>query len=238
MKKILVLFFSIFSATTLLTAQNGCLQFFPTNEGSVLTTKTYDAQDNLLNTMTYRVNRVNDNMLNNTSDIGFTMFDNFNNVVSTASISTSCNDDMFSLRMVNRGYSPEVVKAMTNNTELIGYFLDYPNIFNNDLFSSSPFTMGGGEFTIEDNSDKKDKVNVKVYNRKLERSEKVSTPARSDSFDAYKITFDFDVTEDKKTTEYKGVEWYAPKYGIIRSETYDKNKNLLTKTELTTLREM
>ncbi len=239
MKKILTLLFSVFTATGIMTAQTSdCTQFFPQSEGSVLETKTYNASNQLLNTMIYRVNSVRNSSINNNMEVGFTMMDSFDNVISTATINASCSDDLFSLRMVNKAYSPEVVKALTNNTELVGYFLDYPNTFNSDPLNFTSFGMDGGEFTIEDNSDRKERVNVRVYNRQVEKNERVITPARHDSFDAYKIIFDFDVTKDKQTTQYKGVEWYAPNYGIVRSETYDSNMNLLTRTELTTLREM
>ncbi|MCD7901213.1 MAG: hypothetical protein LUH22_15500 [Bacteroides sp.] len=215
-----------------------CIQFFPASEGSILTTKTYDSGDNLQNTMIYRVNNVSDNAVNNYMEIGFTLMDNDDTAVSNANIEASCNNGVFNLKMVSKGYAPEMVRAMTTNTELIGYFLNYPNVFNSDPFSNSPFAMDGGEFTIEDNSDRKDKVRVRVYNRQLEGQERVITPARNDSFNAYKITFNFDVTIDGETLELKGKEWYAPNYGIVRSETYDKNDNLINKTELSTLRLM
>lgn len=236
MKKIFIPLFTIIMGTGMMNAQTDCIQFFPGTEGSTLTTKTYDANDNLLNTMVYKVKEVSDNTVMNNMEIGFTMMDGNNNTISNANIDASCNDGMFSMKMVNKGYSPEIIRAMTTNTELVGYFLDYPNVFNNDPFNDSPFSMEGGEFTIEDNSDKKDKVNVRVYNRQLEGTERIITPARNDSFDAYKITFDYDVNYSGETVKLKGIEWYAPNYGIVRSETYDKDGNLVNKTVLSDMR--
>lgn len=239
MKKILTLLISAAMGTGMMTAQNNCVQLFPENEGSVLITKTYDARNNLLNTMTYRVNSINNNAMGSNSDIGFTMADRNNNVISTANIEARCNNGTFTMRMVNRGYSPEVVRALTNNTELIGYFLNYPNTINANNFmltNNSPFAMDGGEFTIEDNSDNRDRVNVRVYNRQHEGNESVVTPARRDSFNASKVSFNFDVTTNGNTTTYKGIEWHAPNHGIVRSETYDNNNNLLTRTELSEMR--
>lgn len=238
MKKILIPVFSACMAIGMVNAQTDCVQFFPESEGSVLTTKSYDANDQLLNTMVYRVNNVQTGPIMNSMQVGFTLMDSNDNVVSNANIDASCNDGNFNMKMVNRGYSPEVVKAMTTNTELMGYFLNYPNVFNDDPFDANPFSMDGGEFTIEETGDKKDRVHVRVYNRQLEGTERIITPARNDSFNSYKITFNFDVTRNKETVTLKGIEWYSPRYGIVRSETYDNNNNLINKTELSSMREM
>lgn len=240
MKKIYLLLLSIFIGTGIMNAQTDCVEFFPANEGTVLVTKTYDQGNRLLNSMIYRVNRVSSGMSMNDMQIGFTLMDAYNNAVSNATIDASCTNGFFNMKMVSKGYSPDVVKAMTTNTELIGYFLNYPNTLNTDPMSmnNSPFTMEGGEYTIEDNSDKKDKITVRVNNRQLEGMERVITPARNDSFNSYKITFNFDVMQNNRTTKLKGIQWYSPRFGIVKSETYDNNNNLINRTELTTIQEM
>lgn len=238
MKKIISFVFLATIATVITTAQD-CVQFFPSSEGTVLTTKTYNANNRLLNTMIYRVNSVSNNVATNSMEIGFTLMDGNDNAVSTATIDASCMDGNFRMKMVSRGYSPDVVRAMTTNTELIGYFLNYPNIFNdNSLINNSPFSMDGGEYTIEDNSDKRENVRVRVFNRQLEGREDVFTPARRDSFSAYKISFSFDVITGGETVTLRGIQWYSPNYGIVRSETLDGNGNLINKTELSSIHEM
>lgn len=238
MKKIFIAILSVVVCTGMVNAQD-CIEFFPSSEGSVLTTKTYDANNNLQNTMIYRVNNVNSNMVANNMQIGFTMMDNNDVVVSNATIDANCTNGMFNMRMVSQGYSPAFIRAMSTNTELIGYFLNYPNVFNTDpLINNSPFAMDGGEFTIEDKNTSRDNINVRVYNRQLEGNERVITPARNDSFDAYKISFNFDVRTDGQTTTLKGIEWYSPRYGIVKSETYDDNGNLINRTELSGMRLM
>lgn len=237
MKKIYLLLLSVFIGTGMMSAQSDCVEFFPANEGTVLVTKTYDAANRLLNTMIYRVNSVSNGLSMNDMQIGFTLMDGYNNAVSNATIDASCTNGYFSMKMVSKGYSPDVVKAMTTNTELIGYFLNYPNTLNTNPMNNSPFAMEGGEFTIEDNSDKRDKITVRVNNRQLEGMERVITPARNDSFNSYKITLNFDVTQNNQTTTLKGIQWYSPRFGIVRSETYDNNNNLINRTELTTIEE-
>lgn len=57
MKKLLFTLGIVISSSTLLMAQDDCMAFFPTNEGAVLINKSYDANNNLLSTMTYRVDK-------------------------------------------------------------------------------------------------------------------------------------------------------------------------------------
>lgn len=238
MKKIFILLFSVVMGTGVVSAQTDCVEFFPASEGTVLTTKTYSNANQLLNTMIYRVKSVSNNMSMNNMQIDFVLMDGSDNVVSNANIDASCSDGLFNMKMVSRGYSPDVVRAMTTNTELIGYFLNYPNTLNNDpLMNNSPFSMDGGEFSIEDNNSNRERINVRVYNRQLEGTERVFTPARRDSFNAYKISFNFDATQGGRTVSMKGTQWYSPRFGIVRSETYDNSGNLINKTELASIQE-
>ncbi len=56
------------------------------------------------------------------------------------------------------------------------------------------------------------------------------------TFDSAKVTFNFTITENKKTTKYEEVEWYALNAGIIRSETCDEKGNLQYYSVLTILK--
>ena len=165
--------------------------------------------------------------------IDFTMTNAQKEVIDQGTLDAYCNNGNFYLKMINRCISPEVLQMLSRDTELVGDFLDYPNTFASPT-ADSPFAMDGGEFAIKSRSDKKDLLRVKVYDRTYEKNEEITTPAGV--FDASKVTFSFDVTNDKTTTTYKGVEWYAENAGIVRSNTYDKNGSLQSFTELTTLK--
>jgi len=234
MKKLFLLFACACFATTYVSAQD-CMAFFPSNEGATLINKTYNADSTLVNTMTYRVNKSYDYMDGTDMTIGFTMSDSLNNVIDNGNIEASCSDGNFYLKMVNRAMSPEVMEMLGKDTELVGNFLDYPDTFNEIDPFDGDFATDAGEYTLQSKTDKKNRMTVRVYNREFEKNEKITTPAGT--FDAAKITFGFDCIKDGKTQSHKGVEWYAPGAGIVRSETYDKNNNLENYTVLTTLQD-
>lgn len=236
MKKLFLFFAGIFSVSSYVSAQDGCMPLFPTTQGTVMVTSNYDMNNNLLSTMTYRVNDAYDYSSGSSTQMGFTYMDNTGQVRGTGNIDASCNDGYFSLRMDVSDTTPFMMNALAQNTELIGNFLDYPSSFDSmDPFSTSPFTMDGGEYTVKSKSDDVSDIRVKVYNRRYETSEIVNTPAGS--FNASKISFNYDVTRDGTTMRYKGVEWISPNAGIIKTETYDSNGNRINHSELTTFRE-
>ncbi len=239
MKKVLVLFFSAcipFLMTAQDTADNThCIPFFPTNEGALLVSKSYNAKNKLLNTMIYRVNQSFQYDPGTSVEIGFTMTDSKNNVIDRGEIDAQCgvlND--FHLKMRNKSFSPEVMKILGTNTALIGNFLDYPNVFNDDYPYVSDIVMGESGFEIE-SKETNDYIKVHIYGRNYEKTEEITTPAGT--FNAAKITFYFNVISNGEIRTYRGIEWVAIYAGIIRSETYDSKGKLLNYTLLTEYRD-
>lgn len=235
MKKILTLFTAIIISSGFMMAQDDCMQFFPNNEGDILVNTTYDAANNVQSVMTYRINKVYDYISGENMQIAFVMTDGEGQVIDNGNLEAYCDYGTFYMKMTNNVLTADVINILSSDTELVGDFLDYPNVFNENIFDESPFQMSGGSFMIKSKSNKKDFVNVVVYNRQYVGTEKITTPARTEPFHAAKITFEFEVTRDRKTKRYKGIEWCAMNAGIIRSETYDNNNNLLTKTLLTNM---
>jgi hypothetical protein len=235
MKKIAILFFFV-CTPFLATAQDSmdytdCIPFFPANEGALLVCQSYDAQNNLLNKMIYRVNKTFEYTPGITVDVGFTMTDNKDNVIDRGMIEARCGEgDNFYLNMKNRSFSPEAMDILASNTALIGNFLDYPNIFNDTYPYTIDFSMEDNGFSIE-SKETGEYFNVRIYGRHYDEPEMVTTPAGT--FNAAKVSFNFDVVNKKESKTCKGVEWYAPRTGIVRSETYDNKGKLLNYTILT-----
>ncbi len=217
-------------------AQDDCMAFFPNNPGAMLVNKTYDAKGSLLRTMTYKIDQAYDYGASNDLQISFTMTDQNNKTIDQGNLDTRCDDGVFYLKMVNKTMSPDLMDILSTDTELVSDFLDYPNTFNDDFtYDNSPFDMEAGEFSIQSKGDKSHPVKVRVFNRQYQGNEDIKTPVKT--FNASKITFYFEVTKNKVTTLYKGIEWYATNAGIVRSETRDSKNNLVNYTEITTLKD-
>lgn len=165
----------------------------------------------------------------------FVMTDPAGNVLDQGNVDAHYADGRFYLKMGDRTVSPDIVKYLSIENELMGDFLDYPNTMGDDfdpLDFNPVFAMDGGDFTIRSKSDKRDFVRVHNHDREYVGTENITTPAGS--FQASKITYEVDVTCEGKTHTYRGVEWYAPGAGIVRSEIYD-GSSLQNYTVLTSL---
>lgn len=75
-------------------------------------------------------------------------------------------------------------------------------------------------------------MSVKIFNRKVEARENITTPAGS--YECYKITYDIETKSIMKMTN-SAVQWFSEKVGAVRSETYSKDK-LVGYSELTAFR--
>ncbi len=233
MKNLVVVLLFVFTSASFVMAQDGCMQFFPAKQGAVLVNKTYDAANNLLSTMTYRVTKAYQYESGTEVEINFTLTDSKGKTVDQGTMKARCDDGTFYLNMANRTLTPDVMKMLGNDTELVGDFLDYPDAFNSDDPYSGNLSMTGGQFTIRNKDNKKEAISVRMFDRKYVTTEPVNTPAGH--FYAAKVSFNFETVQNKKSTVHKGMEWYAPNAGIIRSETYDKDGKLKNYTVLASL---
>jgi hypothetical protein len=101
-------------------------------------------------------------------------------------------------------------------------------------------TLKDANFEMDtETSGMKSHVTFNQTNRKVADKEKITTPAGS--WDAYKITYDgffkikmmigIGVPMNMKVTE-----WFVPGFGIVKSETYDKNGKLMGSSVLTSIK--
>jgi hypothetical protein len=76
-------------------------------------------------------------------------------------------------------------------------------------------------------------MTVKVYNRKVEAIENITTPAGS--FECSKITYNID-TKVGLSVKLTGIEWVSKNVGVVRSESYNTKGKLQGYTLLTSLK--
>jgi hypothetical protein len=84
----------------------------------------------------------------------------------------------------------------------------------------------------------KSHVTFNQTNRKVNSTEKITTPAGS--WDAHKITYDgyfrIKMIGIGVPMNLKVTEWFVPNFGIVKSETYDKNGKLMGSSMLTAIK--
>lgn len=125
------------------------------------------------------------------------------------------------------------MQGNTAEAKMDAAYIEYPSGM------SAGQTLKDANFEMDtETSGMKSHVTFKQSNRKVADKEKINTPAGS--WDAYKITYDgffkikmmigIGVPMNMKVTE-----WFVPNFGIVKSETYDKNGKLMGSSVLTSL---
>lgn len=234
MKKILVVFILIYIYSHLLFSQNNHLVFFPNTEGAMMIHRTFSSDDQLVASIVYRIKQSYEYDTKKNIEIGYTALDNLNNIIDRGDLDALYFEGDLFLQMPNRVMSSDIIETLGSNTMLVGNYMDYPDGFDSPFDGN--FEMPVGEYTIRSKNGKRENLRVRIYDRKHEGKEEITTPAGT--FDACKITFKFDCIKNNRINTHTGVEWYAKGAGIVRSETYNEDGELENYTVLTTLEDM
>lgn len=235
MKKFFISALSVLACAGVANAQSECNFLFPTVKGSVITTKCYDAQDNLLGTTTYQVSDENMGYNSTSSEIMYSVTDRNGQVVNAGKIENTCNNGNVHVRSTSQGANMNNIGQMLSaNINLMGSTLDYP-----DTFSAMPpfgnlFERSEAELTLKSER-KGDIARVKLYDRTYEKNDIVSTPAGQ--FNTTKTSYKVDVYDDNNNKQgtYRNVEWYSLGNGIVRAESYNDDDQLVNYTVLTAM---
>ncbi len=76
-------------------------------------------------------------------------------------------------------------------------------------------------------------MTIKIYNRKIEAKESITTPAGT--FECYKLTENVD-TKTIFNLKLKSITWYSLEVGTVKTETYKESGKFMGKSELTEIK--
>lgn len=223
MKKFLFLTLIVFSVMALKAQET----FFPTKEGTVLIYKTFDKKDKLTNTLQYTIKQVN--ISGSDMDITYLCesIDPKDKLVFKEEITIHQKGDIIYLDMSNfvnksafqqNGEIPANIEVTGNNMEIP--LNPQPGDVLPDASVAMALKMGFISM----------KVSADVTNRKVEAIEDITV--KGGTFKCYKFSSDINSVAMGIKVKAKSVEWYAKSVGTVKSESYDKNGNLQSRTEL------
>ncbi|HLN73890.1 MAG: hypothetical protein ACM3O8_08850 [Methylococcaceae bacterium] len=223
MKK-LILFMAILFTVMLLKAQD---TFFPTKEGTVLVYKTFDKKNNLTNLLRYTITQVK----TQGSDMDIT----------------------YLCESMDPKDKPLYKQEITIHQKGDKIYFDMGNFINKAAFQQNgqippeveikgnelqvPVNPQPGETLPDANVEmalKMGFVNMKMMadltNRKVEAVEDVTVSAGT--FNAYRFSCDVNSSAMGIKSKSRNVDWYAKGIGTVKTENFDKNGKLQSRTEL------
>ncbi|RYY17901.1 MAG: hypothetical protein EOO04_24820 [Chitinophagaceae bacterium] len=112
-------------------------------------------------------------------------------------------------------------------------YLPYPkNMKAGDKLEDAQFSMSLDQGSIVQS------VQMFVRNRQAEAEEKITTPAGT--WNCVKISFEMEMVSRTAgipiRVRMKGTEWYAPGFGVVKTESFTKNGKLAGTSEITSIK--
>lgn len=223
--KIISLFLSMF--VLLLTARSqNCEGFFPVKEGTVIEMQSFNPKDKLQAISRQTILSVNSLAEGLAIKVKSEQFDDKNKPVFDQELEMRCIGDVFYMDMKNF-LDPKTMSGFKDmEVTVSGADLEFPGVMQVGQ------TLKDGDIKMAVNSSGMNIMNleVKIYNRKVEAIESITTPAGT--FECYKVSYDTEFRTMFKITA-KGTEWISRNVGTVKSEQYDKNGKLTGYTLLT-----
>jgi hypothetical protein len=226
--KLIVLFSTIVIAFQL--AAQDCEPYYIYTEGSVREMTSYDKKDKITGTSIQTVKEVSSSGNKTEWTINTILKDQKGKELTSGDLYMSCEEGIFKMDMQNF-----VNQEMMESFEGMEVTMDATDLYYPSDLSVGQ-TLKDGELTMKVSSQGVPVMTmiVKIYDRKVEAKEDVTTPAGN--FSCYKMTYTVE-TNMMFTIITKATDWIAPKVGSVRSESYDKNGKLTGYSILTMLKE-
>jgi hypothetical protein len=212
-----------------MTAQD-CDPYFIIEKGAVREMASYDKKDKLTGTTVQTVKEVKTDGAKTEWTIGTVSKDEKGKDVSSGDLKMSCEAGIFKMDMKNF-----VDQATLQSYEGMDVTIDATDLdFPSSLTAGQ--TLKDGSISIKVLSSGMTVMNmvIKVYDRKVQGVEDITTPAGT--FSCYKITSTIE-TKNMFTIVAKSTDWMAKKIGTVKSESYDKDGKLMGYTVLTSMKQ-
>lgn len=206
-----------------------CEPYYLVDKGAVREMASYDKKDKLTGTTIQTVKDIKTTGNKTEWTIGTISKDEKGKAVTSGDLRMSCEEGIFKMDMKNF-IDEETLKSFEGmEITMDATDLDYPS----DL--SVGQTLKDGNITIKVANAGMSIMNmvVKIYNRKVEAFEDITTPAGT--FSCYKMTSTIE-TKTMFTVVAKSTEWMARKVGSVRTETYDKDGKFMGYMVLTSMK--
>ena len=206
-----------------------CQPYYLAEEGAVREMASYDKKDKLTGTTVQTVKEIRVSGDKTEWTIGTVSKDDKGKEISSGDLHMSCEGGIFKMDMKNF-VDEETLKSFEGmEITMDATDLDYPAVL------TAGQALKDGDITIKVSNQGMPVMTmvVRIYDRKVEAVEDITTPAGT--FSCYKMTSTIE-TKTMFTIVAKSTDWIAAKVGSVRSESYDKAGKLTGYMVLTSLK--
>ena len=202
-----------------------CSTYYPLKEGTTFEMTSYDKKDKQTAVVSYKMASVTTERNKTIAMVETEIFDDKSESVLKSSYNITCEDGLIAIDFKSL-ITPEMFSQYKDmEIDITGTDMIIPNNLSvGNTIPDSDVLMTIKMTPIQM------KVSVKMLNGKVEKREKVTTPAGT--FDCFVISFE---TEFKMGIKRKGKtrQWLAKGVGLVKSEEYNKKGKVISKSLIT-----
>lgn len=227
MKKTLLFLVALAFGTSSINAQNNCSKYYPMEEGTTLSYNVYNKKGKVDGTTTYTVSEVKNDGGQTQSTLSMTYEDSKGKHTFDSDYSMTCTGDgikidymsLMPAQMLNQ------YEDMDLEIEMDGTDIQLPNNLSagqqlDDANVTAKMNISGIKMNVE----------VNTTNRHIEKQESITTSAGT--FDCYVLAETMKSKSMGVNIEINIKTWLSEGVGMIKNETFKKNGNLESRTEL------
>ncbi len=223
---IILLLYFLFSLG--ITAQDGCSKYYPMKEGSSFEYTNYNKKGKVEGITSYNISSVSSEGAATKATLNLVLSDKKGKENYNTSYTYTCENNMVSI-----DYKSLFPAAMMKQYESMGMKMQ---ISGNDIEVPNNLQVGkelkDANVTINMNMTGMDmSIAVDMTNRKVLNKENVTTVAGT--FTCYVISENTTSKTMGATLEMSSKLWLSEGLGMVKHETYKKNGDLVSRTELT-----
>lgn len=228
MKNILLSVSAFLLTMAICSAQNECSKFYPLEEGTTFQYTNFDKKGNPDGTVDYTISEVSDKGPATVATFDLKYTDKKGKEIFESNYKITCENG--TVRIDYKSLFPtqmmQQYSEMDIEMDITGTDIELPNDLSvgqelADANVSVEMSMGGIKMN----------TTVDQTDRKVEKKESVTTPAGT--YDCYLITESTTSKAMGASFELESKLWLAEGVGMVKQESYKKNGNLISSTELT-----
>ncbi len=206
--------------------QSNCSTYYPMTEGATFQYTNYNKKGKTEGVADYKVTEVSNSGGSTQATMSIALKDEKGKEIYNTSYSFSCADNKVSIDYESLFPESMMEQMGDMEMEITGTDIEIPNnlIVGDSLPDANvSMTMSVAGMNM--------KTTVNILNRKVEKKEMVTTAAGS--FDCYVIYSDSQTQAMGMNRTFPSRLWLAEGVGMVKQETYKKDGDLMSKTELT-----
>ena len=226
MKTKLVLSLVLLCATSGLFGQSNCSRFYPMEEGTSFEYTSYNKKGKTEGKSSYKVTAVENQGDTTVASMDIAFEDQKGKNVYDTNYSFSCTGNSVTIDYESLVPQQMLEQYKDMEMEITGTDIELPNDLGvgqelEDANVTLQMNMGGISM----------KTTVDMINRKVEKQERITTPAGT--FDCFVIYSDNQSKVMMAKSNFPSRVWLAEGVGMVKQETYKKNGDLMNSMELT-----